>query len=311
MKIAFDKEKSKEVLSGFMKNTVEFSKKTAENAKISVANMVEKSKEESYAKRLKKYNPLFPEQYQSESFHLPNIIMIVDDAVRRDIDVCQGAIGWLSSDAGSEVLYLYDEAVEFSGIQFIPKVACDTVYCVDNFDRNRYIQSENIFTKAHDERLAELENIAYCLGAQKCIIEISEATIETHTQKKSMKVSESFSNGKANEGFENNTSQTHGKQRSGRIEIEFQNNTNIERPKLKWFAYDDNIKSLIDMCCDGRRAVKSKILELSGSSSATMSQKTACTVDAIISGSKINSSLSMASQAANEHHSKLVFQIEF
>nr|MDD6336587.1 hypothetical protein [bacterium] len=53
-------------------------------------------------------------------------------------------------------------------------------------------------------------------------------------------------------------------------------------------------------------------LELAGSSSATMSQKTACAIDGAIGrigGAKGSSS--MDAQAAKEHHSKLYFHIEF
>ena len=109
MKIYFDKEKSAEVISGLVHNTVDISKKAATSAKSNVLSMVEKTKNQTYARRLKKYNPIFAEQYSSESFNLPNMIMIVDDAVRRGIDVCKGSIGWLGKQSEVEVLYLYDE----------------------------------------------------------------------------------------------------------------------------------------------------------------------------------------------------------
>lgn len=315
MKITFDKDKTKETLSGFMKSTVEFSKKTAVTAKTGVANMVEKSKEDSYARRMKKYNPLFPEQYNSESFKLPNIIMIVDDAVRRGIDVCEGAIGWLNSDAGAEVLYLYDEYVESSGIQFIPKVTCDAVYYVDGFDRSRYIQADCIFGKAHDERLAELDHIAYCLGAQKYTIEIEAGDVESISESKNINFKESLGSGKektsASESIGTNSKQSNGQQRIGRITAEFQDNKNLQQPTLKWFQHDDNIKQLIEMRCSGNRTIKTKELQILGSSCATMSQKTACTLDAVINGGKYSASSSMAKEATQEHHSKLLFHIEF
>ena len=115
MKIEFDKKKSAEALSGLVQSTIDLGKKAATGAKVGVAAMVEKSKADSYARRMKKHNPLFPDQYKSESFNLPNIIMIVDDAVRRDIDVREGSSGWLSTESGAEASCLYDEAVELSG----------------------------------------------------------------------------------------------------------------------------------------------------------------------------------------------------
>lgn len=312
MKIEFDKKKSVEALSGLVQNTVDLGKKAAADAKVGVAAMVEKSKADSLARRIKKFNPLFPEQFKSESFNLPNIIMIVDDAVRRDIDVCEGAIGWLSKESGVEVLCLYDEAVEFSGLQFIPTVACDAIYYVDNFNRNRFIRTDCIFGKAHEERMAELKHIAYCLGAKRCTIEIIEFTVDTQSKSKTIKIAENFKGFSGTESAEQSFSRAESHRRSGRIEVEFQGHNAPQRPELKWFAHDDNINRLIEMCCNGNRAVKTEKLELAGSSSATMSQKTACTIDSAIGkmGSAKGSS-SMDSQAAKEHQSKLHYYIEF
>ena len=312
MKIEFDKKKSAEALSGFVQSTVDFGKKAAADAKTGVAAMVEKSKIDSYARRMKKYNPLFPDQYKSETFNLPNIIMIVDDAVRRGIDVCEGSIGWLSKESGVEVLYLYDEAVKFSCIQFVPTVTCDAVYYVDSFDRNRFIRTDCIFSKAHEERMAELEHIAYCLGAKRCTIEIYESSSETQVQNKNLKISENYKDTSTVESAEQNSSQSGTDRRGGHIEIEFEGNATPQQPELKWFVHDDNIKRLIEMCCNNQRTVKNKTLELSGSSSATMSRKTAYTIDGAIGkmGGASGSS-SMDAQAAKEHSSKLFFHIEF
>ena len=312
MKIEFDKKKNTEALSGLVQRTVDFSKKVAADAKVGVAAMVEKSKADSYTRRMKKYNPLFLDQYKSQSFNIPNIIMIVDDAVRRGIDVCEGAIGWLSKDAGAEVLCLYDEAVEFSGIQFVPAVTCDAFYYVDSFDRNRFIRTDCIFSKAHEERMAELKQVAYCLGAKRCTIEISESASDMQVQGKSVNLTETYRGISSTENAEQSVSQTGKNRRSGHIEIEFEGNDSPQRPELKWFAHDDTIKRLIDMCCNGKRTVKTETLELAGSSSATMSQKTAYAIDGAIGklgGAKASSS--MDSQAAKEHHSKLYFHIEF
>lgn len=312
MKLDFDKKKSKEALSGFVQGTVDLGKKAATGAKAGVTAIVNKTKADSYARRLKKLNPLFPDQYKSKEFNLPNIIMIVDDAVRRGIDVCEGAIGWLSNESGAEVLCLYDEAVEFSGIQFVPAVTCDAVYYVDSFDRNRFIRTDCIFSKAHEEKLAELKHVAYCLGAKKCSIEIIEFSSDVQTRNKSVKISEKMGRFSSTESTDQSYSRASSSYRGGSSETEFQGNDILQRPNLKWFAHDDNIKRLIEMRCDGNRAVKSETLKLSGSSSATMSQKTACMIDGAmgkIGGAKGN--VSMEAQAAKENGSKLLFHVEF
>jgi hypothetical protein len=312
MKIEFDKKKSAEAISTLVQNTVDLGKKAATEARVGMTAMVEKSKADEYARRLKKYNPLFPEQYQSASFNLPNIIVIVDDAVRRGIDVCEGSIGWLSKDTGSEVLHLYDEAVAFSGIQFVPAATCDAVYYVDSFDRNRFIRTDCIFSKAHEEKIAELKHIAYCIGAKRCTIDISESSTNFKAKQTKADLNASAANIKAKASAEGEVTNKHSKRRHGHDEIEFTGFRLPKRPTLKWFEHDDGINRLIDMCCNGRRGVKSETLEISGTTSATMTQSVACAIDSVINKTiSAKGRTSMKAQAKEEHRSKLLLHIEF
>ncbi len=103
MKINFESKINKEVLTGIVNKTVDAGKKVALTTKENVAGAIEKAKSASLMKKLKKLNPIFPEQFKSKDFNLPNVIMIVDDAVRRGNKLCEGAVGWLSNDAGVEI----------------------------------------------------------------------------------------------------------------------------------------------------------------------------------------------------------------
>ena len=310
-----DNAKAAAKISSLTKKATTVSKKAAEEVKTNAKNLSEKVKSDNYARRLKKYNPLFPDRYQSNEFNCPNLVTIVDDAVRRDIDVCEGAIGWLSKETDMEVLHLYDEAVEWSGLKFIPMATCDAIYYVSSFDRNVFIRTDCIFSKAHEERMAELKNIAYSLGAKSCEIEITESTVELTSQKKSFS-----SSAKANinsvavsqsESAEQSASSKISNQRSGKIVAEFEGSDNPQRPDLKWFANDDTIKSLIEMRCSDNNSIKSETLILSGSSSATMSQKTAYAIDGAVSKISAGASSNMESEAIKENTSKLIFSIKF
>lgn len=308
----FDKNKSAEMLSDIMKSTKAISKRATETAKNSVAAMVEKSHNDSYERRMKKYNPLFMERYQSKEFNLPNMIMIVDDAVRRGVDVCEGAIGWLGNEAGMEIMYLYDEAVQLSGLKFVPVAACDAVYYVDSFDRSRFIRTDYIFSKAHEEKIAELKHIAYALGAKRCTIEIQEVTTDQQTQSKKMKSEVNYKGAVVGEEYESSATNTTNTRRSGRVEVEFAGSDEPQKPELKWFAHDDNINRLIEMRFANKNAIKTETLELTGESSATMSQKIAYAIDGVMSklgGAKGHKS--MNAQAAKESQSRLIYIIEF
>lgn len=295
--------------------TAEVSKRVASNVAGNVQKKAlefsERSKQDSYERRMKKYNPLFPEKYHSEEFNIPNMIVIVDDAVRRGIDVCEGAIGWLSNQNGMEVLHLYDEYIQQSGIQFVPAPICDAVYYVDRFDRNRFIQTECIFSKAHEERMAELKNIAYMLGAKTCSIEINESSLEVETSKKNLEGKAGVSKVSSRENMEQSSSYKGVVHRSGRIVAEFTGSNEVKRPELKWFMHDDTIKRLIDIRCSDPNAIKSEMLVLEGNASATMSQKTAYAIDNALCKISIAGKANMEGQATKENQSKLLFTIEF
>ena len=316
MAIKFDAQKGAEKISYLLQKTTEVGKSAAENVQKGALAFSEKVKEDSYARRMKKYNPLFPDEYHSDSFCIPNMIVIVDDAVRRGIDVCEGAIGWRSNQNGVEVLHLYDEAVSMSGIRFVPTITCDAVYYVDTFDRNRYIRTDCIFDKAHNERMAELKHIAHMLGAKSCSIELSETSNQVNTSSKKHSFSENV-NTKAvdissNEEFEQSSTSQNDSKWSGRISAEFEGSSTPRRPKLKWFAHDETIKQLIDARCKGTNALNSETIELFGSSSATMSQNTACAIDGAINKiGGVKGSSFMEANAKMELSRKLIFRVQF
>ncbi len=312
--------------SAFAHKTADLSKKAADGMQKGAKALSEKMKQESYDRRKKKYNPITMKEFRSKSFNLPNIIKIVDDAVRRDIDVCEGAIGWLETENGTEVLCLYDEVVQDSGIEFLPTVGCDQVYYVDHFDRSRFIQVESIFERSHSERLAELERIAYSLGAKSCLIEIEYADTETISTSRSAGLTHSFSttvkkdeNGgkreneqKISVGIDNSRSSAN--YRSGKARTYFSGSAEPVRPELKWFAKDESIKGLIEMRCSSGNSIRSRTLVLAGSTSATMSYQIACSIDAWLKAGatkKIQSKFSMATKAMRESNSKLIFDVEF
>ncbi|MEO1815033.1 MAG: hypothetical protein ABGU93_05505 [Acetobacterium sp.] len=319
MKKLIDPQKSSETVSNILQKTYDAGKKATENIQKSAKSLSDKTKNDNYLRKLKKYNPIFPELYKSTDFNIPNIIMIVDDAVRRDVDVCEGSIGWLGKENDIEILYLYDSAIVMSGIQFIPMVTCDTFYCVDSFDSNRFIKADYIFTRAQEERLAELKHIAFSLGAKSCSIEISESNTETNLKSKEKKLSEEVGLAdlgiSTTEKFEQNVSKKESNQRRGKTEIQFEGSSSPKRPELKWFAHDGNINRLIEMRFENGNAIKSEILELAGSSLTTMSEKAAYAMDMAIKKTgvkgKVKGSSDISSQVAKESHSKLIFIIEF
>lgn len=289
-------EKKKDAFSNFWQKTSDISKKAAESAKA----FAEQTKKSIHEAQAKKYTPVTAKEFKSKAFNIPNIIEIVDDSANRNFITCDGAIGWIEKHQEIDVLHMYAEFVKKSGVQFIPVPQRDNIYCADLFEPNKFMNANSVFGKATDEKLAELEHIAYTLGAKSCSIEIIESDVKIDSR--SMQLKTDAIKASADTGSKNKN------MKSGKTVTYFQGNTEPQTPTLKWFAHDDNIKRLIEMRCSDHNSIHSKVLELKGSSFATMSKKVACAIDALL---KTKGSVSMENQAVKEHSDLLVFEVEF
>lgn len=258
-------------VNSFVTKATGMGKKAATDISTGAKNLSDYTKKTLEEQRRKKYNPLFPDQYFLETFRIPKVIEIVDAGIRANIDVCEGSIGWIDKINDVDILHIYDSFVFECGLTFLPFPKCDTIYCVDNFDKKLYIGIDNIFERATNEKLAELENVAYSLGAKSCSVEIIEISAESNFGKFGSSIKAS----KVSESDELSSSAKNRIENKGTTVSYFEGTNSPRKPVLKWFAYDDNINNLIVMRCSGNNSIKSKVLEFKGSASATMSQKTA------------------------------------
>ena len=289
-------EKAKETFANVWKKASDAGKKAAEGAKA----FAEQTKKNIHEAQAKKYTPVTAKEFKSKSFNMPNIIEIVDDSTNREFITCDGAIGWIEKHEDVDVLQMYSDFVKKSNLQFVPVPQRDNVYCKDNFDALVFINSNQVFGKATEEKLAELENIAYCLGAKACSVEIVETDNEVNSKSKNIVLPTTSA--------EASTTSKKSKTQSGKTVSLFQGNNTPTKPILKWFAHDDNIKRLIEMRCADSNSIKSKILELKGASSATMSRRIACAIDDV---ANVKGGISMEKQALKEHSNLLIYEIEF
>jgi len=295
----------------------ELGKIAAEAAKAGAQKYADKTQEENLKAQLKKYNPVFPEQYSSPDFNLSNLITIVDDVVRKDIEVCKGSMGWKSQEKGVEVFHLYDEAVASSGLHFAPAATCDSVYYVDAHDRSRYIRLDCYFEKMQESKLAELQHIAFSLGAKKHRVELYDSSSEKRAAKQkgtlNAKLGAGASKRQAGASEERELTAKKDTEREAVAYAEFSGDMEPTKPVLHWFAHDDNIKNLISIICSGERKnkIKKYSVRLKGADFASMGVSTAAKIDAAIGSLGLGSGLNIQSKATEERRHMLSFQLEF
>ncbi len=238
-----EQEKKPSAVKRFFSAIGNTAQKTAKAVQQGVQTAATMKEQADYAARLKKYNPLFPKEYTSEEFHLPNVVRIVDDAERRDIDVCKGAIGWRSKEKEVEVLHLYDEAVDFSGLKFLPAPICNKVYTVHPYNRNVFIAVDEYAKIVQQEKLAELQEVAFCLGAKRYWVEMEDS--------KETRASVDVTYGGKEEPLSEKVCLT-GAQRQktkGQAYLVCKGKGKPSAPALCWYKEDKNVAYLIKLRC--------------------------------------------------------------
>lgn len=229
--------------------------------------------------------------------------------------MCEGAIGWLSRHKGTEVLHLYNEFVEECGLEFHPRPLTGAVYQVDTYNPKRFVDLSCIFEVAHKDRVTELRNIAYALGAKRCRLESYELKKEVLIggSKKSLKGSKKNESVSGSATIESQNRLDHQEELGLVFEQTFSGTASPQRPILNWYRGNQEIQSLINMRCssEGSNTIDSYHIEIDGSSSTTMAQAQARKVDAILKDLKASCNFTMESECMTEARKKLRFTIEF
>ena len=302
-----EKKDPKSAVNDLFKKASIMGKKVADNVQKNASALSERAKNDSYQRRLEKFNPLFTKEFKSKSFTLPSLIKIVDDCSIQSIDVCEGAIGWRDRSGDIEILFLSADYANKTDLQFFPNMTIGAFFCADTFEPARFINIERVFTRAHEEKLAELEHIAFSLGAKSCSIELVESDEFSDTKNRdgqaSMKILSASSKEKSKEISSHSM--------SGRTISTFAGNNVAVPPNLKWFKDDHNILNLIEMRCSDSNSIKSRTLILEGSSSATMEHNMARKIDLITSKFGFKLHTSMEKQCRKEYTSRLIYEVEF
>lgn len=299
-------EKSKEAWGDIWKKTKEVSKKTAQKAQEEAKKIAEQMEQKKQEREQEKYNPLSEKEFRSKKYSVPTVIKIVDDAAIRQIEVCEDAIGWRQVYNGVEVLYLNYKIAIKCDLTFVPVARINEVYCVDNFDKTKYVNVNYMFEKITDEKMAELEHIAYCLGAKSCSIEMVESDVNSKSSTRRVELGIPAGETKSAIGEAKALSN----KQSGKTVTRFEGTREPTQPTLKWFVYDAGINNLIKMKLLDNRSIKSKLLELNGSAQTAISKETAIAIDNAL-GKALKGGFSAESQVSKEQSRVLIFEVEF
>ena len=263
------------------------------------------------------YNPLFLEDYQSEDFDMPKLVVIADEDIRKGNELCEGAIGWLNTRRIPEIIFMYEEFVPNSAIRFSPRPICGSAYDRHPFEPDLYLQVKDYLKICKRDQLTELKNIAYLLGATRCSVEVHQEkglvgalglARDIHVQSKL-----------AGEHAGSDASQTLDAERSSNETLSIVMNESFDpgatpkRPDLQWFAHDNEILSLVEKRCspDVCSTMNSYSIDITSSTASSISIDLASSIDASLGAAKVKAGDSLSATLKKEEKKRFIFKIEF
>lgn len=314
---ALDKAKDQgiDTIQNIAESSIEFADDIKDGIKEGAAEIVEKVDDVREKRALKKYNPMFKDKYSEDLFSLPSVVMIVDDATSKYQDhIKQGSIGYKTTIKDLEILNLYDETIQETGLIFVPMISLNNLYYVDPHDKKRYIQLDGFFDRMQESKLAELYHIAYSLGAKRYSVEMEEIK-DTLTQNKvSLKQGLKIEDISAKNDIEYVSNLSNKSYKQVVASAEFSGSMEPVKPLLKWYEHDEMMNNLINTRCvtANKNMAKKYSISLKGNQYHSMSRKIAKNIE--VASKKLgslNRNFDIERKATQEEKYSLVFHIEF
>ena len=266
------------------------------------------------------YKPVFPDEYNSPDYKIPKMIVIKDEASRKGIDVCKGAIGWADKIGELEALCMYDDWAKTCGLSFMPTLTLDTAYYVHPFDSSKYVRVEDYITTMKKDMNAELADVAYCLGAKSCKIERTEKKsrsfhVKGHNKKSGsapllvdgVPVQASLED-KEKVSFEyTDESEWHES-----FQQTFAGEAKASAPELRWYKDDSSINQLIKTrCSEGMNVSKTYRYEITNTYSSCVGMGLAKKLDGALAAMKIGQKGKLQSDLKKDSKMEYVYEVNF
>ena len=223
--------------------------------------------------------------------------------------VCVGSIGHETLVKDLRIVTVYPDQIEKWGLHFYPDINQEFYY-VNPINPNLYIGMNDYFEYLRSERVSELQQIAYDLGATYFCVRIKEQKKTKRKNTVDVKLNAKYA--KKAEKIENNYSKDENEvsEEEAYAKLSFKGHS-PEEPQLYYFKHDPQIKRLIEMRMDSRNELTEQQIILKCSHSSGIKEKDALSIDAAFSALKVTNKTSFTTEAQNEVRQVFEYTIRF
>ena len=281
-------------------------KDTAKNTYDTVKTNLDQNQQD---RDLKNLRPIFESTLSDTDFFVSKLVRITTiDKKHAESKVCQNAIGHIDTYGGLEVINIYRDKAKYFGLTFFPNNDAE-LYYVDPTDHERYIELDNYFSQLKNERISELERIAFDLGAKHCKVLYKEQTISSSKVNVNHKSKLNIHKSGANSDIDINVSAD----KFCSVEIAAQSDFighKPQEPVLRYLKHEPHILNLIDLRMN-EAPITHKKMEIKLIESSGIKTNDAVKIDAAIKAMRFESRTSIVAEVNQESQRSFEYEIDF
>ena len=293
------------------KDAIDYAGGTFETIKEGGDQLSKKMYEAKIEFEKKRLRPIYKETFLEENYKYPDMIRVVEyDKQHMESEACVGAVGFMDNVDGAEILNIYKRNADLLKIRLFPYTH-ETIYYPSAGSKNLYVDLGEYFEYEEKQRIAELEHIAYKLGANYFKVTIMEEkkSFVKKSEKASLDVKLFPLKGKGK--YDSERSNTKYEVVKSGSELYMDGNNKPSEPELNYFSQDGDIINLIKMRKNTDNHIISKTLHVKYDSSSTIKGKRVAQLDATLKKYKIGGNASINSEVEEESRRIFEYIIEF
>lgn len=281
-------------------------KDTAKNTYDTVKTNLDQNQKD---RDLKNLRPIFESTLSDTDFFVSKLVRVTTmDKKHAESKICQNAIGHIDTYGGLEVINIYRDKAKYFGLTFFPNNDAE-LYYVDPTDHDRYIELDNYFSQLKNERISELERIAFDLGAKHFRVLYKEQTISSAKSNVNHKSKLSILKNGVNSDVDLNISTD----KFSSVEIAAQSDFighKPQEPVLRYLKHEPHILNLIELRMN-EAPITHKKMEIKLIESSGIKTNDAVKIDAAIKAMRFESRTSIVAEVNQESQRSFEYEIDF
>lgn len=254
--------------------------------------------------------PIFADDLDSADFMMSKLLRITEmDKKRAASAVCQGSIGYVSTEKELRIINIFHDSLEAFGLTFYPDTESE-IYYVDPSDRNRYIALDDYFGYLKEARVNELQKIAQDLGAKHfCVTYKEQKTIFSGKTQK-MKGATKAYKGRIEFDSEQDLDASEVSTVEIAAEMDCPGHLPIA-PDLRFLQREPSIQTLISLRMDENSPITHQKYTLKLINSSGIKEKDAIKIDAALKAMKFTGNTTVTNEVKNEARRFFEYEIDF